>query len=261
MYIYSNIYCHRIEREKFYPGLGLEPGPPALCACSLTIELSRTSTDPWQNFSLVNDRAGSLVVSVTQSEGSVKNWENLAGPVFESWNLCFHFAHHMVRQPVHNPLLDTKISKTDCFRHKSFEERQGTRDRRFIRRFFKIVVIIYEVPQILNIAFHTFCNCGKYPVTWAPGAVQPLYKGKVSIYTPEYYRGISLLSVFCKIYCKILYERIIGVAWWLKLGCYSCLWATRIEPKSRSCIDTGVEHPLTSSCDGTGENAKLGKRV
>ena len=36
----------RIEREKFYPGLVLEPGFPALRAGALTTELFRTSTDP-----------------------------------------------------------------------------------------------------------------------------------------------------------------------------------------------------------------------
>ena len=34
------------KREKFYPGPGLEPGLLALSANALTIELSRTSTDP-----------------------------------------------------------------------------------------------------------------------------------------------------------------------------------------------------------------------
>ena len=36
----------RSEREKFYPGPGLEPGCPALRACALITELSGTSTDP-----------------------------------------------------------------------------------------------------------------------------------------------------------------------------------------------------------------------
>ena len=36
----------RIEREKFYPGLGLEPGPLALHSSALTTELSRTRIDP-----------------------------------------------------------------------------------------------------------------------------------------------------------------------------------------------------------------------
>ena len=38
-----------IEREKFYPGPGIEPGSPVLCAGTLTTELSRTNTNPWQN--------------------------------------------------------------------------------------------------------------------------------------------------------------------------------------------------------------------
>ena len=38
-------YC-RIEREKFYPGPGLEPWPLALRASPLTTTLSRTSADP-----------------------------------------------------------------------------------------------------------------------------------------------------------------------------------------------------------------------
>ena len=36
----------RIEREKFYPGSGLEPGPLALHASALTTKPPRTSTDP-----------------------------------------------------------------------------------------------------------------------------------------------------------------------------------------------------------------------
>ena len=39
----------RIQREKFYPGPGLEPGPLALCASALTIELSKKCTNPWEN--------------------------------------------------------------------------------------------------------------------------------------------------------------------------------------------------------------------
>ena len=34
------------EREKFYPGPGLEPGPLAFSANALPTELSRTSTSP-----------------------------------------------------------------------------------------------------------------------------------------------------------------------------------------------------------------------
>ena len=36
----------RILREKFYPGLGLEPQPLALCASALTTMLSGISADP-----------------------------------------------------------------------------------------------------------------------------------------------------------------------------------------------------------------------
>ena len=36
----------RIEREKFYPGPGLEPEPLALRASALTTKPPRTSTDP-----------------------------------------------------------------------------------------------------------------------------------------------------------------------------------------------------------------------
>ena len=36
----------KTEREKCYPGPGLEPGPLALRASAHTIKLSRTSTDP-----------------------------------------------------------------------------------------------------------------------------------------------------------------------------------------------------------------------
>ena len=44
----------------------------SLCAGALTIELLRTSTDAWQNFPPANDSGGSLVVSIKQSERSVK---------------------------------------------------------------------------------------------------------------------------------------------------------------------------------------------
>ena len=37
---------NRIEREQFYPGLELKPGPVALRASALSTTLSRTSTDP-----------------------------------------------------------------------------------------------------------------------------------------------------------------------------------------------------------------------
>ena len=36
-----------LKEKKFYPGLGLEPRPLALCASALTTMLSRTSADPW----------------------------------------------------------------------------------------------------------------------------------------------------------------------------------------------------------------------
>ena len=38
---------YRIEREKFYPGPSLEPGPLALRACPLTTKPSSKSRDPW----------------------------------------------------------------------------------------------------------------------------------------------------------------------------------------------------------------------
>ena len=41
-----NKYTFRIEKEIFYLGSGREPG-------TLTTELSRTSTDPCQNFPLI----------------------------------------------------------------------------------------------------------------------------------------------------------------------------------------------------------------
>ena len=43
----------RIETETLYSGAGLEPGSPALRSGALIIELSRTSTNPWQNFPFI----------------------------------------------------------------------------------------------------------------------------------------------------------------------------------------------------------------
>ena len=39
--VFINEIRFRIEREKFYPGLGLEPGPLALRASALSTELSK----------------------------------------------------------------------------------------------------------------------------------------------------------------------------------------------------------------------------
>ena len=50
---YKSVTYLNIETEKFYPGPGNDPGCPALCPGALTTELSRTNTDPWQNYSLI----------------------------------------------------------------------------------------------------------------------------------------------------------------------------------------------------------------
>lgn len=56
----------------------------------------------------------------------------------------------------------------------------------------------------LEIMFNNFLSCGILPKTWKHATVIPIYKGKGSSNKKENYRPISLTSVCCRLYEKIL---------------------------------------------------------
>ena len=56
--------------------------------------------------------------------------------------------------------------------------------------FLETAILIDGVREILKMVYDKLFNGGEYPETWATGVVQPLYKGKGSIDSPENYKGI-----------------------------------------------------------------------
>ena len=48
---------------------------------------------------------------------------------------------------------------------------------------------------------------GHFPESWSEGYIIPLHK-KGSIHCPEKYRGITLLSVLCKLFTRVLNNRL-----------------------------------------------------
>ena len=63
------------------------------------------------------------------------------------------------------------------------------------------------IPKLLSL-FNSILLSGVFPETWGNAIIHTLHKGG-DVNIPGYYRGISLLSVTCKIFTKILNERLI----------------------------------------------------
>ena len=57
------------------------------------------------------------------------------------------------------------------------------------------------------------------PVEWVIACIVPLYKGKVDVHKCVTHKGISLLGVVGKVYCRILIYRIKGInqGMWLQM--------------------------------------------
>ena len=93
---FSNTVSFRIEREKFFPGLGLEPRSPALRIGALASELYRINTYPLQNFPLV------VIISGVRTEVYAvlcPNWGN-------DHRCCLGITslHYMQRARVQSPV-------------------------------------------------------------------------------------------------------------------------------------------------------------
>ena len=67
--------------------------------------------------------------------------------------------------------------------------------------------------QLSNPLFHIFSesmNCGKLPQSWKIGKIIPIYKGKGRKCEPANYRPISLTSICCKVYERIIRRTIVN---------------------------------------------------
>ena len=61
---------------------------------------------------------------------------------------------------------------------------------------------------ILLSLFNDIFETGIYPKVWSTAILQPIYKHKGDINLPSNYRGISLLPIMSKIFCKIINNRL-----------------------------------------------------
>ena len=59
----------------------------------------------------------------------------------------------------------------------------------------------------LNRLFNSMFNKGVFPFSWTKSIIVPVYK-KGNANNPDNYRGISLISVFCKVFTCIINERL-----------------------------------------------------
>lgn len=73
---------------------------------------------------------------------------------------------------------------------------------------YKAVAKIPEFLTLLCRIFNKIFNSAKYPSTWDTGMVAMMFKGKGEADNPDNYRGISLLNVLSKIFCKTIAQRL-----------------------------------------------------
>ena len=56
--------------------------------------------------------------------------------------------------------------------------------------------------------FNLILQTGFIPEKWVIGIIKPLFKGKGDISSPDNYRGITILSCFCKLFTSVLNTRL-----------------------------------------------------
>ena len=56
--------------------------------------------------------------------------------------------------------------------------------------------------------FNVILRSGYIPKDWAMGIILPIYKNKGPVTNPDNYRGITLLSCFCKLFTSVLNNRL-----------------------------------------------------
>ena len=74
--------------------------------------------------------------------------------------------------------------------------------------FLKALLKSSEAIAACTALFNCIMNNCKYPKDWVISIIHPIYKNKGSRDNPDNYRGISLLSIVSKLYCKLIYRRI-----------------------------------------------------
>ena len=63
------------------------------------------------------------------------------------------------------------------------------------------------IPLITNL-FNVILNSGSIPSDWGIGIIKPIYKNKDDPTKPEYYRGITVLSCFGKLFTAVVNKRL-----------------------------------------------------
>ena len=52
--------------------------------------------------------------------------------------------------------------------------------------------------------FNSILTTGKTPQSWSIGVIKPLFKSNGNVSDPDYYRGITLLSCFVKLFTNVI---------------------------------------------------------
>ena len=74
-----------------------------------------------------------------------------------------------------------------------------------------------SMPRVIALLFNWILDCEYIPINFRRGIQIPLYKGKnTSTFDVNNYRGITLLSVFNKLFEVVLWNRMEG--WWTRSG-------------------------------------------
>ena len=98
--------------------------------------------------------------------------------------------------------LDTEISNAEITAAiKQLKNGKSPGPDKYLNNYFihgKDVLLPY-----LLVLFNTVLQTGHFLESWSEGYIIPLHK-KGSIHCPEKYRGITLLSVLCKLFTRVL---------------------------------------------------------
>ena len=111
-----------------------------------------------------------------------------------------------VRDEINNDMLNSPISEKEIINSiNNLKRGKAGGPDAIIGEFFQST-INYIVP-FLNILFNKMWDSGAFPEEWAEAIIIPLFKNG-SPDSPDNYRGISLLSIFSKIFTSILNNRL-----------------------------------------------------
>ena len=109
-----------------------------------------------------------------------------------------NYQNHVLNMPFHIHEISESI--------KLLKINKASGKDNLINEYFKNATVDM-IPTITHL-FNIILNSGIIPSEWTKGIIKPLYKNKGSADEPENYRGITLLSVFGKLFTATINRRL-----------------------------------------------------